>query len=84
MVNRVELVLLHEHPCLPPLEPLESDERIRARLGVQDAKQQLRINRNCGGLALLRPVDHRRDAIARPQPPGFVLAARLALFDLKC
>ena len=64
MCDRIELVFAHHHARLAALE-LQVDQRVRARLGVQDAQQLLGIDGDgdaLGKLPLLaRAVDHRRN-----------------------
>ena len=73
-MDRIELVLLHEHPRRRAVE-LQTDQRVHAGLGVQDPRQDLRVHGDLGGVALVGTVDNRRDPAARTQPARLVLAA---------
>jgi hypothetical protein len=79
VIDGVELVLLDEHARVAAVE-LQADERVHARLRVQDPHQVLRVDGDLHRLAFLGPVEHRGNPPARAQASRFVLASSFTLF----
>ena len=81
VVDRIDLVFLDQHARVAAVE-LQADERVHARLGMQNPEQHLRIDRNLDRLALLGAVHDGGNTAARAQPPRLVLAASFTFLCL--
>ena len=80
VVDRVELVLLHEHlAALADVRAFEPDQRVDAGVGVQDAQEHLGVNGDLGRLPLDGAVDDRGDLPRGAQPARLVLAPGVSL-----
>jgi len=75
--HRVELVFLHHDAEVAAVVELQRDQRVDARLRVQEVRQRLGIDRDGLGLAALAAVEHRRDLPGTAQAARVVAAARI-------
>ena len=77
--DRIELVVLDQDAGVAGAGELQRDQRVRARLRVQDLQQRLGLHRNRRVAALaVAAVEHAGHLAAAARAPRLVLAERVA------